>query len=497
MANISRLIEAFEPVEAETQGGALLDRFLDAPGCDLLAVISPQGQAVGVIARGAVRPQDAGRTAAELMHPSVCACAETSIDEACALLIAQRDPAPGLVATEAGVYRGVVSARALLKSQCDERRAADAGRRFMEVVSHQVRSPMNGVLAVAELLQRQPLSSDAQAHVRTIIESSHATLRALNDALELARANTAAALALEPAPTVLRDLMDEVQLGWEARAAQDGVTLLVAYDGPPDLTAIVDARRVKQVFDGLIDTALTFNRRGAIEASLQATRGPEGLTLIGRVRDVGGALSVARLADLLANAATPSAGASPAPLGLMLCRRIIERMAGSIDAEANVGAGATIVFEFSAAEAVAAAPAPLRPSAGASHAHVLVVDDNATNRMVAEALCEMFDLTSECACDGAEAVEAARSGRFDLILMDIRMPHMDGVEATRAIRALPGAAGAVPIIALTANADPEDAKVYLASGMMSVVEKPLKPERLLEAIEQALATEEAKRASAA
>jgi CheY-like chemotaxis protein len=117
---------------------------------------------------------------------------------------------------------------------------------------------------------------------------------------------------------------------------------------------------------------------------------------------------------------------------------------------------------------------------------VLVVDDNATTRMVAEALCEMFDCTSECAEDGVEAVEAARSGRFDLILMDIRMPRMDGVEATRSIRALPGSAGQVPIIALTANADPEDAKSYIEAGMHSVVEKPIKPERLLQAMNAAL-----------
>jgi CheY-like chemotaxis protein len=119
-------------------------------------------------------------------------------------------------------------------------------------------------------------------------------------------------------------------------------------------------------------------------------------------------------------------------------------------------------------------------------AHVLVVDDNATNRMVAEALCEMFDCTSECAEDGVEAVEAVKTGRFDLILMDIKMPRMDGVEATRAIRAMGGRHAVVPIIALTANADPEDAVAYLASGMSSVVEKPIKPEALLAAMNACL-----------
>jgi len=118
--------------------------------------------------------------------------------------------------------------------------------------------------------------------------------------------------------------------------------------------------------------------------------------------------------------------------------------------------------------------------------HILVVDDNATNRMVAEGLCEMFNCTSETAEDGVEAVEAARSGRFDLILMDIKMPRMDGMEATRTIRALGGPIGQTPIIALTANADPEDAKTYVACGMASVVEKPIKPDKLLAAINGAL-----------
>ena len=99
----------------------------------------------------------------------------------------------------------------------------------------------------------------------------------------------------------------------------------------------------------------------------------------------------------------------------------------------------------------------------------------------------MFDCTCESANDGAEALEAARSGRFDLILMDIKMPRMDGVTATREIRKLKGEAGRAPIIALTANADPDEVREYLAAGMQGVVEKPIKPERLLEALDAALA----------
>ena len=118
--------------------------------------------------------------------------------------------------------------------------------------------------------------------------------------------------------------------------------------------------------------------------------------------------------------------------------------------------------------------------------HILIVDDNATNRVVAQALCEMFGCTSETAEDGVEALEAVQERAFDLVLMDIKMPRMDGVQATQAIRALDGPASAIPIVALTANADPDDARKYLATGMAAVVEKPIKPERLRMAMNAAL-----------
>ena len=135
---------------------------------------------------------------------------------------------------------------------------------------------------------------------------------------------------------------------------------------------------------------------------------------------------------------------------------------------------------------------PDGPASSGAQAHVLVVDDNAINRKVAEALCGMFDCTVECACGGQEAIEAARGGRFDLILMDINMPGMDGVAAARAIRALEGAAARTPIVALTADADPEASKSYRAAGMCAVVEKPIRPEQLFIAIQTALKAKSAK-----
>jgi signal transduction histidine kinase len=495
MLSIARLIENAEPIDAATPCDAAAQLFLRPGSGDLLAVVE-QGRPVGVVTRESVRGRPAAAPVSAWMSQPVTIESGVEIDRACALLLGQEAACPGLVVVEGEAYCGVVSARALMRVKCDETRAAEDNRRFVEMVSHEVRGPLNGVLAVAELLQRQALSADSQAHVRTIIDSSLATLRALNDALELSRAETGE-LELEPRDAVLRDVMDEVQSVWHARAAQDGVTLLVAYDGDPHLSVQVDAGRIRQVFDKLIHAAMTFSRRGVIEASLQAVRENGGVRLLGRVRDSGGGLSAARLARVSeSGGGEQGADAAHASLGLVLCQRIIERMGGRLRGENNVGAGATVAFDVQVSEtavdeAVADIAAP-----GARTAHVLVVDDNATNRMVAEALCEMFDCTSESVEDGVEAVEAASSGRFDLILMDIRMPRMDGVEATRAIRALAGPAGAVPIIALTANADPEDAQGYIACGMAAVVEKPIKPERLLQAMNAALSTAPSRAAAA-
>jgi two-component system, sensor histidine kinase len=484
MSNLSGLIERAHPIDPTSLCGTVLDRFLDTPGCDLLAVVK-QGRPVGTVARGAVRAQNAGLRVFEVMAPALTIGEGASLDEVCALILGHTEPVAGLVVVDRGRYRGVVSARTILRRRGDDESAAAMNRRFVEMLNHELRTPMNGVIAVADLLQRQPLTADAKAFVRTIIESSQATLRTLNDALDLSRAE-AGELALDIHAVSMRELMDGFQAAWQARAARDGVTLLVGYDGPPDLSAMVDPARVQQLFDVLVETALSLNRQGVVEVSLAAEPVRDAVTLTGRVCDTGGGLSSEAVAKALAEPQSAGEGSDlQAKLALSLCRRLVERMGGDIRAEPNVGAGATIVFTLSV-PAVATGNATEASTALNRSAHVLVVDDNATNRMVAEALCEMFESTCECVEDGAEAVEAARSGRFDLILMDIKMPRMDGVEATHAIRALGGLAGAVPIIALTANADPEDAQSYLNSGMQAVVEKPIKPEKLLQAMNAAL-----------
>jgi CheY-like chemotaxis protein len=365
---------------------------------------------------------------------------------------------------------------------------------FFDRVTAEICQQMDGVLALTEQLKRQRMSPDAEACVSGVEEAASGVRRMMDAAVSLRKVSTEG-LTLDPAPLRLRELVDEVHSRWEPAAQSSGVTLLVSYDGDPDACALGDRKRLLQVFDGFVGEAIAGMRRGAVEASIRTSVGPEGVRLEGRVR---GARNPAwdsqdleaRVRDIEARFGLEVA------IGAVLARQIVDGLGGAIRSEGAGGASETAVFEVLlpiASETPAAEPQPAERSA-----HVLVVDDNATNRMVAQALCEMFDCTCESANDGAEAVEAARGGRFDLILMDIKMPVMDGVAATRAIRQFPGAPGLVPIIALTANAEPEDAEGYLSAGMNGVVEKPMKPEHLLAALQAALGeNDEAEEAAAA
>ncbi len=353
---------------------------------------------------------------------------------------------------------------------------------FFDRVTSDICKQMEGVLALTEQLQRQRLSPDAEACVSGVAEAASGVRRLLEAAINL-RTVTQHGLTLDPAPLRLRELVDEVHSRWQPAAEMSGVTLLVSYDGDPDACALGDRSRLLQVFGGFIGEAVASMRRGAVEASVRTVIGPDGVRLEGRVRGARNPAWQTKGLEARVREIEARFGLELA-IGVILARQIVEGLGGSLRSEGAGGGSETIVFDILLP---IASETPLaQPQVAERSAHILVVDDNATNRMVAQALCEMFDCTCESACDGAEALEAARSGRYDLILMDIKMPVMDGMAATRAIRALPGMPGSVPIIALTANAEPEDAQAYRDAGMNGVVEKPMKPEHLLAALQAAL-----------
>lgn len=522
MPTIEVLTERAEAVTPETPGSDVFARFEREPDTLVIAVVE-DGRPVGLVERNVFllkiagafgHAQYANRPILHVMDPEPAVVeAGVSIDAFCDVLLKDGPAAlmRGFIVTRGGRYHGVGTAVSLLQAVNDLQRQqnielAEQARvltdtrtqalasardksQFLAIMSHELRTPMNGVLAVAELLRRQPLNAQAQAHVTTIVESSETLIRILEDALDLSRAE-AGELELHPEVTPLRALMDDVQSMWAPRASQDNVTLMVSYEGDTELAAVVDRTRIKQLFNNLIGNALSFARNGVVEAGLKAVAAGDRIRLEARVRDDGAGIDADRV-DAIFEPFVHGAG-DGAGLGLAICRQIVDRMNGRIWAENNPGRGATFAFDLDVQRTqVEAAPASNIETLGGggdlmSQPHILIVDDNATNRVVAQALCEMFGCTSETAEDGVEALEAVQERRFDLILMDIKMPRMDGVQATEAIRALTGPARDIPIVALTANADPDDARKYLAIGMAAVVEKPIKPERLRMAMNLAL-----------
>ena len=515
------LVEAAEAISPDVHGDYVYSRFNDEPDCLALPVVDAEGRPVGLVERNTFfvamaahygRALYAGRPISLLMNTQpLLVEGAVSVTDFCGEVLAERpsELMRGFIVTHEGRYAGVGSVLALLQAtnaasqaharemtalaatlrqaQEEAQAALTAKSQFLAVMSHEIRTPLNGVLAIAEILERRLLQPELAPYVHAVQESGQTLLRLLTDALDLSRAE-AGRLELAEGDFPVADLMDDVEQLWTARAELKGLTLDVVYDGPRDLWAMGDAIRIKQIFNNLIGNGLKFTGQGGVIARLSAHQEPGRVRLVGEVRDTGVGIPDDRLDTVFQPFSQTEVGvqAGGAGLGLSICRELVEQMGGTIRAMSNPGGGALFRFELPLAEA--AAPATLVEGASEAPAEdglglrVLIADDNATNRLVAHTFCTMFGCDSDCVEDGEQAVEAMRRSHYDLVLMDIRMPGVDGVEATRRIRALPGLAATTPILALTANADPHDAANYLAQGMNGVVEKPVRAERLYAAI---------------
>jgi len=505
------------PATPATTGHQIYQRFEDDPDLLAIAVVDAEFRPVALVERNAFLVRMAAQYGHALWSrrpishwiqtdPLVADGAMT-VEEFCGRVLEERpsELLQGFIVTCAGRYAGVGTALSLLQVTAkatatyaqdmsrlarDAQEALAAKGRFLAVMSHEIRTPLNGVLAVAEIIRRKSRQKDLGPLVDTILHSGGTLLRLLNDALDLSRAE-ASGLELNEEPMFAPSLLEEVIGLWSAQAEIKGVLLTARYSGPPDLWVLADRVRVQQVVNNLISNAMKFTADGGVEVRLSAEREGQFVHLRGEVADSGPGVPEDRLQSIFTPFQQTEDGVrlGGAGLGLAVCRQIVERMDGAISAHPNPGGGALFVFEIplhALPEPQAALPPPSPVEAAGGALHVLVVDDNATNRMVAQTLCEMFGCTSEAVEDGAAAVDAAATGRFGLVLMDVKMPGMDGVEATRRIRSGRTVGSQVPILALTANADPADAAFYRFCGMNGVVEKPVKPERLLDAMSAVL-----------
>ncbi len=373
--------------------------------------------------------------------------------------------------------------------------ASQAKSRFLAMMSHEIRTPLNGVIGTLGLLAETPCSSEQRRLVDTSRRSAEALLTLLNDILDFSKIE-AGKLALEPSPFAPADLVRDLLPLFGPQAAKKGLALVIriAPDLPPALFG--DADRLRQMLMNYLSNAIKFTRSG--EVSIEVTPfGPGHVEFA--VRDTGPGIPVALQAGLFMefNRLDKPGGRrlEGTGLGLMITRRLAELMGGTVGVDSIPGVGSRFWFRVPLREVDPAAVVEAETDADAStvtvrradgaRPRVLLAEDNPANQMVARLLLEKIGCHVDAVGTGIEAVQAVRDRPYDVVLMDISMPEMTGLEATRVIRALPGPGSLIPILAVTANAFAEDLAAYRAAGMTGHVTKPIVRTALFSALEAA------------
>ena len=456
-------------------GAAVWDR----PGLRRMLGAAAPGRAADASHRGDTRVRGAA-----CLRDDACLRDVACLRDMEALLLARE---ASLRAMQAALLTADTARR---RAEAEADRAVQAKGDFLACVSHEIRTPLNAVLGFADLLLAEAdLSATSRRRAERIRGGGAALLSVVNDILEFAQAE-AGALRLEPRSFALPLLVDECLALVEAAAVEGGLALRVELDDRLPAGVLGDDARLRQVLLNLLNNAIKFTPRGtvALRIGLDRAGGPIRFA----VTDSGIGIDAADLPNLFQRFGqvdgTMRRARGGTGLGLATCKALVELMGGALGVTSTKGVGSTFWFAVDLPAARLELPAtplamPATPLAlggwsapvpAAPRAlHLLLVEDIKVNQELVRAVLEARGHRVDVVGDGAEAIMAVTDAAYDLVLMDLQMPYVDGLSATRAIRALPHPGRAVPIVALSANVRADRTAAALAAGMDGCLAKPL------------------------
>jgi PAS domain S-box-containing protein len=376
--------------------------------------------------------------------------------------------------------------RELLRARTAAEAADRAKSEFISVISHEIRTPLNAIVGVAHLLGMTGLSDPQKKYVRTLRSSSDSLLALINDILDFSKI-AAGKVKIEERPLDLRQLVHGIIVGMQVRVDEKGIALKLHFDPGIPARLLGDPVKISQVLTNLLGNAVKFTEKGhvALVVDLVRWQGDE-VALRFEVRDSGIGIPADRLPHIFEDFTQASYDIGMkyggSGLGLAICKKLVELHGGRIEVASEPGKGSVFAFELTlkvGGALEAEAPADTSDSALAG-ARLLVVDDNEVNVFVITGFLRNWGADFDVAESGQRAIDLVRAGDYDAVLMDLRMPDIDGYQATRQIRSLdvPWAEG-VPVVAVSASTRMGQGDAIAAAGFTDFIGKPVDPEILL------------------